>query len=241
MAMPTRFDPSRAAEPKASRVAPVKDSMETDWRDEPFRRLVQSISDYAVLLLDQDGRIQSWNRGAELLKGYAADEIIGKHFSTFYPQSAIDRGWPQHELETAKRLGRFEDEGWRVRKDGTRFWANVVITAIFDEKGHHLGFGKITRDLTERRNNEERLRQSEERFRILLETVQDYAILMLDTSGHVASWNAGAERLKGYAPSEVIGRHFSLFYPPEALARNWPAHELQEALRLGRFEDEGWR
>jgi len=219
----------------------LADTTPTSWKDEPFRRLVHSISDYAVFLLDTEGRIQSWNRGAELLKGYTADEIIGKHFSIFYPKSAIERGWPQHELETARRLGSFEDEGWRLRKDGTRFWANVVITALFDDKGHHLGFGKVTRDLTERRNNEERLRQSEERFRILLETVQDYAIFMLDTTGHIASWNAGAERLKGYTPSEIIGRHFSVFYPPEALARNWPAHELEEALRLGRFEDEGWR
>jgi len=225
--------------PRRSR--PAAEPIAGSWRDEPFRRLVQSIADYAVFLLDPDGRVQSWNRGAELLKGYTPEEIIGKHFSIFYPRSAVERGWPQHELETAKRLGRFEDEGWRVRKDGTRFWANVVITAIVDEEGHLLGFAKVTRDLTERRSNEERLRQSEERFRLLLETVQDYAIFMLDTSGNVASWNAGAERLKGYTAAEVIGRHFSVFYPPEALARNWPAHELEEALRVGRFEDEGWR
>jgi hypothetical protein len=211
------------------------------WRDEPYRRLVDSITDYAVFMLDPEGRVQSWNRGAQALKGYTPDEIIGKPFSVFYPQSAIDRGWPQHELETAKRLGRFEDEGWRVRKDGTRFWANVVITAIVDENGRHLGFAKITRDLTERRNNEERLRQSEERFRLLLEGVQDYAIFMLDPGGQIASWNAGAERLKGYTAAEAVGRHFSMFYPPEALARNWPAFELQEAMKRGRFEDEGWR
>ena len=211
------------------------------WRDEPFRRLVDSITDYAVFMLDAEGRVQSWNRGAQNLKGYTPEEIIGKHFSVFYPQSAIDRAWPQHELETAKRLSRFEDEGWRVRKDGTRFWANVVITSISDDEGRHLGFAKVTRDLTERRNNEERLRQSEERFRLLLEGVQDYAIFMLDPSGNVASWNAGAERLKGYTASDIVGRHFSIFYPPEALARNWPAFELQEAMKQGRFEDEGWR
>jgi PAS domain S-box-containing protein len=213
----------------------------SSWRDEPFRRLVQTISDYAIFLLDAEGRIQSWNRGAELLKGYKPAEIIGKHFSVFYPKSAVDRGWPQHELETAKRIGRFEDEGWRVRKDGTRFWANVVITAMYDESGRLLGFSKVTRDLTERRNNEERMRQSEERFRLLLENVQDYAIFMLDPGGHVASWNAGAERLKGYTAAEIIGKHFSIFYPPEALARNWPAYELEQASKLSRFEDEGWR
>ncbi len=219
----------------------LQSAMSASWRDEPFRNLVQSISDYAIFLLDAQGHIQSWNRGAELLKGYKPAEIIGKHFSVFYPASAVERGWPQHELETAKRMGRFEDEGWRVRKDGTLFWANVIITAMHDDEGRLLGFSKVTRDLTERRNNEERLRQSEERFRLLVEGVQEYAIFMLDPTGHVASWNAGAERLKGYTAAEIIGKHFSIFYPPEALARNWPAHELEEALKHGRFEDEGWR
>ena len=219
----------------------VQDTSSPSWRDEPFGRLVQTISDYAIFLLDAEGHIQTWNRGAELIKGYKAAEIIGKHFSVFYPRSAVERGWPQHELETARRIGRFEDEGWRIRKDGTRFWANVVITAMHDDQGRLLGFSKVTRDLTERRNNEERLRQSEERFRLLLEGVQEYAIFMLDTTGHVATWNAGAERLKGYTAAEIIGKHFSIFYPPEALERDWPAYEMEQAIKTGRFEDEGWR
>jgi PAS domain S-box-containing protein len=211
------------------------------WRDEPYRRMVEGIRDYAVFLLDSEGHIVSWNQGAERIKGYRPDEIIGRHFSAFYPQSAIDKKWPQHELDTAARIGHFEDEGWRVRKDGSMFWANVVITAIRNEEGQLLGFSKITRDLTERRMNEERLRVSEERFRMMVEGVRDYAIFLLDPSGRVATWNAGAQRIKGYNADEIIGRHFSEFYPAEARERNWPQRELEEALRLGRFEDEGWR
>jgi PAS domain S-box-containing protein len=210
-------------------------------RDDPFRRLVDGVSDYAIFLLDAEGRVMSWNEGARRIKGYQPGEIIGKHFSVFYPQSAIDRAWPQHELETAESVGRFEDEGWRVRKDGSMFWANVVITAMRDDDGALVGFSKITRDLTERRANEERLRLSDERFRLLVEGVRDYAIFLLDTSGHVATWNEGAQRIKGYAANEIIGRHISTFYPQEAIDRHWPARELEEALRLGRFEDEGWR
>jgi PAS domain S-box-containing protein len=219
---------------------PLKASLAVRF-DEPYRKLVESIRDYAIFILDPEGNILTWNRGAELIKGYKPAEIIGKHFSTFYPPSALEKGWPQYELDTAKRVGRFEDEGWRVRKDGSLFWASVVITTLTSEDGQLLGFSKVTRDLTQRRAAEERVRQSEERFRMLVEGVQDYAIFLLDTSGHVASWNAGAERIKGYTAGEIIGKHMSVFYPPEALASNWPARELEEALRSGRFEDEGWR
>jgi PAS domain S-box-containing protein len=211
------------------------------WSDEPYRLLVDSVRDYAIFLLDPEGKVASWNTGAERINGYRPAEIIGTHFSAFYPQSAIERGWPERELEHAKRLGRFEDEGWRVRKDGSMFWANVVITPVRNDEGRLLGFSKVTRDLSERREHEERLRQSEERFRLLVEMIQDYAIFLLDPEGRVASWNAGAQRIKGYAAQEIIGRSFTTFYPQEALDRNWPATELEHAKRLGRFEDEGWR
>ena len=209
--------------------------------DDAYRRLVDSVRDYAIFLLDTQGHVVSWNQGAERLKGYRPDDIIGRHFSVFYPPAAIEKRWPQYELETAARLGRFEDEGWRVRKDGSYFWANVIITAIHDDDGKLIGFAKVTRDLTERRENEERLRQSEERFRLLVDGVQDYAIFMLDTEGRIMSWNQGARRLKGYSGPEVIGKSFSIFYPPDALERGLPATELREATRLGHFEDEGWR
>jgi PAS domain S-box-containing protein len=209
--------------------------------EEKFRLLLENVHDYAIFTLDPKGVVTSWNVGAERMKLYRPDEIIGKHFSVFYPPDALARGWPDFELETARTQGRFEDEGWRVRKDGTRFWANVVITAAHDAGGKLIGFSKIMRDLTERRLQEEEMRQSEERFRLMVEAVQDYAIFMLDPQGRVASWNAGAERIKGYRPSEIIGQHFSKFYPPDAVARGWPDEELKRARADGRFEDEGWR
>ncbi len=192
-------------------------------------------------MLDPNGHVVTWNAGAERIKGYKAEEIIGQHFTRFYPQEAIDRGWPAHELKVAAAEGRFEDEGWRLRKDGSRFWANVVITALRDERGELRGFSKVTRDLTARKQAEEALRQSEERFRLLVEGAKDYAIFLLDPQGNVASWNAGAERIKGYKAEEIVGQHFSKFYPQEALDRGWPEYELKVARAEGRFEDEGWR
>jgi PAS domain S-box-containing protein len=206
-----------------------------------FRMLVESVTDYAIFLLDPEGRVVTWNAGAQRTQGYAAEEIIGHHFSRFYPTPAIERGWPDHELTVARNEGRFEDEGWRVRKDGAEFWANVIITALRDESGALVGFGKIVRDMTERRREQETLRQSEERFRLLVGSVKDYAIFMLDTDGHITSWNAGAERSKGYTANEIIGQHFSVFYPPDARAVDWPSHELRVARAEGRYEEEGWR
>src|SRR5215210_2155364 len=156
---------------------------------ELHRLLVDSIDDYAIFALDPDGHILSWNAGARRLKGYSADEIIGKHFSTFYPREQVERGFPNFELREAARVGRFEDEGWRIRKDGSRFWANVVITALRDPSGGLVGFGKVTRDLTERRRAEETLRLSEERFRLMVQGVRDYAIFMLDPGGYITTWN----------------------------------------------------
>ncbi|MFN2644162.1 MAG: PAS domain S-box protein [Burkholderiales bacterium] len=206
-----------------------------------YQRMVEQSRDYALFMLDPSGRIMSWNFGAERLKGYAAEEIIGRHFSVFYPREAVDSGWPAHELQVATVEGRFEDEGWRVRKDGSRFWANVIITALRDEEGRLLGFSKITRDLTDRRLHEDAMRQSEERFRLLVDAVQDYAIFMLDTQGTVASWNAGAQRIKGYTPDDIVGKHFSRFFIPEDIAAGKPWEELAVARRSGRAEVEGWR
>jgi hypothetical protein len=206
-----------------------------------FQLMAEQVKDYAVFLLDTSGHIVSWNVGAQRIKGYAPSEIIGRHFSIFYPQEALRMGWPEHELRVAMREGRFEDEGYRLRKDGSRFWANVVITALRDENGKLLAYSKITRDLTERRHTEETLRQSEERFRLLVEGVQDYAIFMLDPDGIVTSWNMGAERVSGYTRSEILGKHFSNFFLPEEVAAGRPWEELCTARRHGRAEDEGWR
>ena len=206
-----------------------------------YRLLVEGVQDYAIFALDRAGRVLTWSAGAARLKGYARTEIVGRHFSIFYPQEAIAAGKPEWELEVATRAGRLEDEGWRVRKDGSRFWASVVITALHDDLGQLVGFAKVTRDLTARRQHEEELRRSEERFRLLVESVRDYAIFMLDPRGHVATWNAGAERIKGYAASEIIGRHFSVFYTPAKVAAHLPEYALDVATREGRFENEGWR
>ena len=209
--------------------------------EERFRLLVESVRDYAIFMLDPSGHVLTWNAGAERFKGYRADEVIGSHFSRFYPPEALARGLPAHELEMAQQVGSFEDEGWRVRKDGTLFWANVVITAMRDQTGTLVGFAKVTRDLTQRRHHEESLRLSEERFRLLVEGVAEYAIFMLDINGRVATWNVGAQRIKGYSAGEIVGQHFSVFYPAEARASGWPEHELQRASETGRFVDTGWR
>ena len=209
--------------------------------EERFRLLVESVRDYAIFMLDPDGVILTWNPGAERFKGYKATEIIGENFSRFYPPEALERGLPAHELKVAAETGVYEDEGWRVRKDGSLFWANVVITAVRNSDGQLLGFAKVTRDLTERRAHDEELRRSEERFRLLVDGVTEYAIFMLDPNGRVATWNVGAQRIKGYTASEIIGQHFSIFYPNEARESGWPEHELQVAAEKGSFVDVGWR
>jgi PAS domain S-box-containing protein len=203
--------------------------------------LIDAIQDYAIFILDPDGVIRSWNSGASRTMGYAANEAIGSHFSIFYEQDAIAAGKPQMELEVAAREGRIEDEGWRIRKDGTRFWANTIITPLRTPAGDVTGFAKVTRDLTQRRAADEELRQSEEMFRLLVASVKDYAIFLLDPEGRVKTWNAGAERIKGYKPSEIIGHHFSEFYPEVDLRNGKPARELVIAREQGSVEDEGWR
>jgi PAS domain S-box-containing protein len=206
-----------------------------------YRLLISNVRDYAIFALDTEGHIRTWNPGAERIKGYRPAEIIGQHFSVFYPQKARDARIPDWELEVAAEKGRFEDEGWRLRKDGTRFWANVVITALRDSEGRLVGFGKVTRDLTRRRRQSEALRRSEERFRLLVHAVRDYGIFMLDPGGHISSWNEGAERIKGYTADEIMGKHFSIFYPIQDITSGKPEWELDVAIRDGRFEDEGWR
>lgn len=209
--------------------------------EERFRSLVQGVTDYAIVMLDPEGRINSWNEGAELIHGYKAGEVIGKHFAIIYPEEDLRRGKPAWELEVASRTGRFEDHGWRVRKDGTRFWANVIVTALHDGDGRPCGFGKVTRDITRQREAEEALRASEERFRLLVQGVRDYAIFMLDPRGNVTSWNEGAQRIKGYTASEIIGKHISVFYTDEDAAVGKAQLNLERAVKEGRIEDEGWR
>ncbi|MCC2651758.1 MAG: hybrid sensor histidine kinase/response regulator [Microvirga sp.] len=206
-----------------------------------FQLLVDAVTDYAIYMLDPTGIVSSWNAGAQRFKGYKQDEILGEHFSRFYTDEDKATELPRRALETAAREGKFEAEGWRLRKDGTRFWAHVVIDPIRDAQGSLIGFAKITRDLTERKRTQEALRESEERFRLLVQGVTDYAIYMLDPQGHVTNWNAGAQRIKGYSQDEILGRHFSEFYTDEDQANELPRRALETATREGRFEAEGWR
>ncbi|VXB39496.1 PAS domain S-box protein [Aeromicrobium sp. 9AM] len=209
--------------------------------EERFRLLVDAVEEYAIFMLDPSGHIVSWNAGAQRSKGYRADEIIGQHFRTFYPRELQEARHPEYELERALIDGHYSEEGWRLRKDGSRFWAHVLITAVFDDAGQHLGFAKVTRDITANRDAEETLRQSEERFRLLVEAVGDYAIFMLDPDGRVASWNTGAQRSTGYSSREIIGQHFRIFYSVESQTERHPEKELEIAVREGRYEEEGWR
>ena len=214
-------------------------SLQTDA--ERFHLLVDAVTDYAIYMLDRNGRIITWNAGAERLKGYTSGEIIGQHFWRFFPREDQQRNLPAQILEMATAHGRHETEGWRVRKDGTKFWALAVVHKVQDKAGRHIGFTKITRDITERRAAQDALLESERRFRILVQGITDYAIYMLDPSGIVTNWNVGAERIKGYTADQIVGQHFSRFYTPQDRAAGLPARGLAVAIREGRYEAEGWR
>jgi PAS domain S-box-containing protein len=206
-----------------------------------LRLFISSVTDYAIYMLSPEGQVVSWNAGAERFKGYKADEIVGQHFSRFYSPEDQATGLPARALQTARDVGKFEAEGWRIRKDGTRFWASVVIDAIRDDKGELVGFAKITRDITDKKVAQEALRESEQRFRMLVQGVTDYAIYMLSPEGLITNWNAGARRIKGYEQDEVTGTHFSRFYTDEDRANGLPGRALKQAAEGGRFEAEGWR
>lgn len=208
--------------------------------EETLEFLVNAVEDCAIFMLDPEGHVATWNSGAARIGGWREAEILGQHVSTFYTAEDRAGGKVQRLLRDAGVSGKAEDEGWRVRQDGSRFWAHDVLTRVRDENGHLRGFAKVMRDLTEQRQNELRLRESEERFRLLVENVVDYAIFMLDPAGQVLTWNVGAERLQGYFAREVVGQHHSIFYPDED-GPTRAARELAIAAQDGRFVDEGWR
>ncbi|HUO85727.1 MAG TPA: PAS domain S-box protein [Thermoanaerobaculia bacterium] len=217
-------------------------SQERSQTDRPeLRLLVEAVQDYAIFLLDPEGNISSWNSGASRIFGFQEQEVLGRHFSIFYGPDDIAARKPRRELQTAAAAGRVEDEGWRLRKDGSRFWTDTIITVMRNEAGEIAGFAKITRDVTEQRQTEEEIRQSMETFQLLVSSVQDYAIFMLDPEGLVATWNSGAERIKGYKPEEIIGRHFSAFYGEQDILDRKPERKLEIARKQGKVEDEGWR
>ncbi len=212
-----------------------------DLQEQRFQLLVNSVVDYAIYMIDADGTIATWNPGAKRFKGYEAEEIIGRPYASFFLPEDREAGLPNQILATAAREGRFEGEGWRMRKDGSRFWAHVVVDSIYDANRNVVGYAKITRDLTERRSAEHALRESEERFRMLVQGVKDYAIYMLDSEGRVTNWNSGAQLIKGYGAEEIVGQHFSRFYTEEDRAAGEPERALETARRTGKYEKEAWR
>jgi len=217
---------------------PVKQALTDEQR---IQYLIAGISDYAIYMLDPQGFVASWNAGAQRFKGYVEQEILQQHFSRFYTPEDRASGLPAQALAHALEHGRYESEGWRVRKDGGRFWAHVVIDPIRDKDAVLIGFAKITRDITEKKRGEDLLRDSEQRFRLLVQGVTDYAIYMLTPEGVVSNWNLGAERIKGYSHGDIVGHHFSLFYTDEDRLRGLPARALTTAGDVGRYEAEGWR
>ena len=203
--------------------------------------LIDGVVDYAIYLIATDGRVLSWNTGARRLKGYEEREILGRPFATFFTPEDRASGFPEKVLAAAAAEGRYETEGWRVRKDGSRLWVLGVVDAIRDERGNLVGFAKITRDITDRRMADQHLQDSEQRFQRLVNAVVDYAIFQLDVAGYVSTWNSGAQRIKGYAAEEIIGQHFSRFYTAEDQEAGVPARALETAAREGKYEAEGLR
>lgn len=218
-----------------------KKQMDLLESEERFRLMVEAIRDYSIFMLDPDGYVVTWNEGGTFIHGYTEGEILGKHFSVFYPSADLLEEKPKKKLQIARDSGSYREEGWRVKKDGSLFWASVVLTALFNDRNELIGYSKVTRDLTERLKDEEVLRQSEARYRSLVEQVGDYGIFMLDTKGRIISWNEGARRIKGYNAEDVIGKYFSIFYPEEDIRNGKPAWELKIARSTGKYEEEGWR
>ncbi len=210
-------------------------------REERYRLLIDSVQDFAIFMIDPGGCVATWNTGAQRITGYTADEIIGQNFSQLYPEEEKKSGKPRWKLDCARVQNRIEDEGWRVRKGGARFWAFAVVTAIRDAKGRLTGFAKVIRDLTDRKEAEAKLRASEDQFRMLVDGVDEYALYLLDPVGNVATWNVGAERIKGYTASEIIGQNFACFYTEEDVAAGKPQRNLEEARNKGQMRHDGLR
>lgn len=223
--------------------------------EERYHKMVEEVQEYAIIFLDPDGIIRNWNKGAEKIKQYKESEAVGRHFRMFYlPEDRLGK-MPEILLGQAVTYGRAIHEGWRVRKDGSRFWGSITLTALHNELGELIGFSKVTRDLTEKKMAEdqlknfaaqlqlsnEALRESEERYHKMIAEVQDYAIIMLDVQGNIQNWNVGAQKIKGYSAAEITGKNFQVFYRPEDREALLPQRLLAEAAKTGRAVHEGWR
>ena len=209
-----------------------------------FRLLVESVTDYAIYMLDPEGRVITWNVGAERSKGYKAEEILGRNFSIFFLPEDAKAGLPTDELAAAARLGRYETEAWRMRKDGTKFWAFITLTAVRDPKGKLRGFAKVTRDLTAQKAAEEALHSRNaqlERYRFIVGSVADYVIFTMDAEGRIDSWSDGARNVLGYNAEKALGREYSMVFTPEEIEAGEPRREMEEAARTGHCTTESWR
>jgi PAS domain S-box-containing protein len=223
--------------------------------EERYHRMVAEVQDYAIILLSKEGIIENWNAGAEQIKGYKEQEVVGQHFRLFYPPEDQLARLPETLIAQAAEHGKTNNEGWRVRKDGSRFWGSISISALHGNDGNIVGFSKVTRDLTERRNqelairkinedlehNNKLLRQSEERYHRMVSEVEDYVIILLDPEGYIQNWNKGAQKIKRYSADEIIGKHFSIFYSDQDRKNGIPDRLLKAAAKNGKAIHEGWR
>jgi PAS domain S-box-containing protein len=207
--------------------------------EEHFRLLVES-QDYGVFMVSPTGVVESWNRGAQRLNGFRAHEIVGTPMSGLFPAGMGTAGLSERLLTQASRVGRADYEGWLARKGGETFWGLLTVSAVEDESGHLRGFSLLMRDVTERRRTEEELRRSEQYFRLLIDSVQDYGVFMLSTEGAIQSWNQGAQRLKGYRAQEIIGASISRFFPEEEIEKGTAERLIEQALLAGSATYEGW-
>lgn len=209
-------------------------------REQHYRRLVDSVQDYAVFTLSVDGFVQSWNQGAQRLKGYRSNEIIGSNITQFFPSEELDKGVVSKLLKDASLNNIASYEGWLVRKGGETYWATMTLSAIEDEHGNLQGLSNVAKNLSSRKHFEDALLESEQRFRLLIQNLHDYAVFMISSQGLVEDWNPGAERIKGFKGKEIIGLPFWIFFPAEQVEKKTPERLLEQAAKLGRSEYEGW-
>jgi len=233
----------------------VKENEALKASEERYHKMISEVQDYAIILLDKHGIIQNWNKGAERIKQYKESEVVGRPFHIFYLPQDRNIGLPEKLIREAQETGRASHEGWRLRKDQTRFWGSITITALHDNNNNIIGYSKVTRDLTERklaedklkniadelRHRNEELLESEERYHRMIDEIQDYAIILLSRDGTIENWNSGAQHIKGYRANEILGKNFRIFYPPEDVQSQLPERLLDEAVKTGRAIHEGWR
>lgn len=205
-----------------------------------YRRLIESLTDYAIFSLDLEGSIVTWNEGAWTTFGYARDEVLGLSYGIIFTAEDRANGRPEREILAAREFGKTTVDGWHARKDGSRFWCTDTVQTICDDDGAITGFTKIVHDSTATFVAREAVRDSEERLRLLMEGITDYALFSIDSDGIVRNWNVGSQKLYGYAEADIVGEHYSVIYPHDDDPRERAAREIATATRDGRSFDESW-